>query len=158
MGTVRLFELGDETQLALKLRAADLAELTAVTDRPIAEVLREGAVNSVPSCSVISASGEVVGLFGVMPVGQRSGRVWLVGSDELTTNPLRKQFIRESRLYLRNLQNHYPLLFNVIDERNKLHVRWLQWLGFTFINRIPAYGREQRPFLEFVRCVHQQCS
>lgn len=153
MGYVRAYELGDETRLTL--RAADFAELTATSDRPAAELLCEGAANSVPSCSIITDRGEVVGLFGVVPVGANSGRVWLVGSDELTKNPLRKQFIRESKQYLNKLHKLYPLLFNVIDERNKLHVRWLQWLGFTFINRIPAYGREQRPFMEFVRCVHQ---
>jgi hypothetical protein len=29
----------------------------------------------------------------------------------------------------------------------------LMWMGFTFIRRIPAYGLEHRPFLEFVKHV-----
>ncbi len=151
MERVRPYELGDETQLAPKLRAADFAELTASSDRPAVELLREGAEWSVPSCSVVNDKGEVVAMFGVLPVGGRCGRVWLLGSDELTRNPLRKQFIRESHQYLNGLFRLYPLLFNHIDERNTLHIRWLKWLGFSFIRRIPAYGREQRPFLEFVK-------
>lgn len=155
MGCVRPYELGDETQLAPNLRGADLAELTASSDRPAVELLREGAEQSAPSCSVLDDRGQVVAMFGVVPVGKHSGRVWLLGSDSLAKNPLRKQFIRESHLYLNALFHNYRLLFNHIDERNALHVRWLKWLGFTFIRRNPAYGREQRPFLEFVKCVNQ---
>ena len=154
MGCVRQYELGDETRLAPILRAADFAELTASSDQPAEQLLREGAELSAPSCSILNGSGEVVGMFGVVPVGRNSGRVWLVGAEELTKNPLRKQFIRESHLYLNGLHKQYPLLFNVISEDNKIHVRWLKWLGFSFINRIPAYGRNKQPFLEFVRCVH----
>lgn len=151
MGRVRAYELGDETQLAPRLRQADLAELTASSDRPPVDILREGAALSVPSCTIVNDRDEVVGMFGAVPAGYRCGRVWLLGSDELTQNPLRKQFIRESHLFLHSLNQLYPLLFNTIDERNTTHIRWLKWLGFSFINRIPSFGPEQRPFLEFVK-------
>lgn len=154
MGSVVLYELGDETQLVPKLRAEDFAELTATSTRPPVELLRLGAEQSAPSCSILNAQGEVVGMFGVVPVAPGCGRVWLLGSDELIKNPLRRQFIRESHKYLDGLFKQYPLLFNVIDEQNTIHIRWLKWLNFTFIRRIPAYGLEQRPYLEFVRCVH----
>jgi hypothetical protein len=153
MGCVEPYELGDETQLVPKLRAEDFAELTACSTRPPVELLREGAVQSVPSCSILNTQGEVVGMFGVVPVAPRCGQVWLLGSDELTKNPLRRQFIRESRMYLNALHQQYPLLFNVISETNTIHIRWLKWLHFTFIRRIPAYGLEQRPYMEFAKCV-----
>jgi hypothetical protein len=35
-----------------------------------------------------------------------------------------------------------------------VHIRWLKWMGCTFIKRHSTYGVEQRPFLEFVRLKH----
>jgi hypothetical protein len=32
-----------------------------------------------------------------------------------------------------------------------VHIRWLRWMGFTFIKSHPKYGAEGRLFLEFVR-------
>jgi hypothetical protein len=58
--------------------------------------------------------------------------------------------LRKSYL-VQTLQQNYDVLFNLVDERNTLHIRWIQWCGFTFVNRHPALGAEQRPFLEFVR-------
>lgn len=77
----------------------------------------------------------------------------MFGSDALTVNPLRSQFLRECRRYLAGMEQLYPVLFNLIDERNTVHMRWLRWMGFTFIRRT-TYGHEQRPFLEFIKlCV-----
>ncbi len=90
----------------------------------------------------------------MVPTDDLTGAVWLLGSDALTQPPLRRQFLVEGTVYLDTLHRFRPLLWNVVDERNTLHVRWLKWMGFTFINRHPYYGAEQRPFLEFVRLKH----
>lgn len=147
MGFVRAYRPGDELDLACRLRVADLQELQAGTEMSPEDCLREGAEQSVPSCTIIGNIGFVAGMFGVT----ENGRVWLLGSDELVQKPLVKQFLQECKLWLDKLQDIHPLLFNYIDERNTVHRRWLKWMGFTFIKRHHEYGPHKMPFLEFVR-------
>jgi hypothetical protein len=156
MGFVRAYEPGDEVYIAACLRRADLQELSALSDRSPAEILREGGMNSLPSCTIVGNSGLSAGMFGVVDEGAGSGRIWLMGTDELVTKPLLHQFIRQSKSYFYGLELRYKLLHNRIDERNTIHIRWLQWLGFTFIQRIPEHGVQRRPFLEFIKlCANQ---
>lgn len=155
MGYVRAYTPGDAQELAPLLRAADLRELRASTDRPVVEVLEEGAELSVPSCTILDDSGTVAGMFGVVPYYD-FGKVWLLGSDALVRPPLSRQFMKECKTWLAAMETKYPALGNVIDARNTVHVKWLRWMGFTFIRTIPDYGVEKRPFLEFIKlCANQ---
>src|SRR5688572_10898171 len=146
MGFVRAYEDGDEVYLAYCLRKADRNELHALSDKHPAEILREGGMISAPSCTIVGNSGLTAGMFGVVDEGNGVGRIWLSGTDELVTNPLRRQFMRESKHYFAGLERMYKLLHNEIDERNTVHIRWLQWLGFTFVRRIPEHGVLRLPF------------
>jgi len=150
MGYVRAYQHGDARDLVPLLRIADWQEMLAVSHDDLETRLHEGAEQSAPSCTIIGNSGLVAGMFGVVPE-DHFGRVWMVGSDELTRPPLSRQFIRESRHYLAVMEWPYLAIGNQIDERNALHVHWLQWMGFTFVRRIPSYGVEERPFLEFIK-------
>lgn len=155
MGYVRPYQEGDAEELEPRLRDADRAEINAVTEKYPLEVLREGGELSSPSCTIIGNTGNVVGMFGIVSEGD-FGRVWLLGSDELVTGVLSRQFIRECRRYLQVLGKPYREMGNVIDERNVIHMKWLRWLGFTFIRRIEKYGVEERPFMEFKKsCANQ---
>jgi hypothetical protein len=149
MGFAREYREGDEYELAPRLRKADLDELKAASSQAPIDILRTGAYYSVPSVTIIGNTGEVAGMFGVVPQKDGSGVIWLLGSDELVQRPLSRQFIKECRVHLKWLGVNYTYLHNVIDERNIVHKRWLEWLGFEFTKRIPEYGVERRPFLEF---------
>lgn len=136
MGYVRVYEPGDELELAPRLRGADLRELQASTTLTPVDCLRAGAECSVPACTIIDNSGAIAGMFGV----NLDGRVWLLGTEAMTKGSLGRQFIHQCRAYVKTLQRLYPLLYNQIDERNTVHIRWLKWMAFTFIRRIPSYG------------------
>jgi hypothetical protein len=156
MGFARAYRAGDECDLAPRLRLADLQEIQATTTESPIDVLRTGAWWSRPSVTIIGNHGFVAGIFGVVPQEDGSGVVWMLGSDELTKPPLSRQFIRECRTFVKIIGRGYTELHNVIDERNTVHRRWLEWLGFEFTNRIPEYGVEHRPFLEFKKkCANQ---
>jgi scaffold protein Gp13 len=156
MGYVRPYQEGDAAELLPFLRKADYQEIRATTFMCVLDALEQGVEKSAPMCSIIGNTGCVEGLFGIQPEGI-FGRVWMVGSDELTKNPLRRQFIRECKTYLDVLSRGYGAIGNVIDERNTVHVRWLRWMGFTFLRRIDNYGVESRPFLEFIKlCAWEQ--
>jgi hypothetical protein len=106
--------------------------------------------------TIIGNNGFVAGMFGVVPQADGSGVVWLLGSDELVAPPLSRQFLRECKQHLAVMERAYTQLWNHIDERNTVHRRWLEWLGFEFYKRIPEYGHERRPFLEFKKlCANQ---
>lgn len=150
MGFVRCYRPGDEYDLAPRLRKADLQEIEAASAQDPIDALREGAEKSVPSCTIIGNIGFVAGMFGVVPE-DHFGRVWLLGSDELVTKPLSRQFLSECKSFLNGIERMYPAIGNIIDARNTLHIKWLRWLGFTFIRRIPDYGVERREFLEFIK-------
>lgn len=161
MAYVRAYSPGDAQILAPLLREADRREIQASSGRPEADVLEEGAELSVPSCSIIDDTDTVVGMFGVVPYYD-FGKVWLMGSDALVRPPTSRQLLKECKTWLSGLErvgfngHRYRSLCNVIDARNTLHIRWLKWMGFTFIRTIPDYGVEKRPFLEFIKlCANQ---
>lgn len=150
MGYVREYRDDDARYIAEHLRAADAREIAASCGQlPALDALRFCASSSGLLCTIMGQQPAAV--FGVVPVDDHAGAVWLVGTDELTKSPLRRQFLAEGRGYFDRLHDFRPLLFNYVDERNTLHIRWLEWVGCTFINRHPSYGFEKRPFLEFVR-------
>jgi hypothetical protein len=73
----------------------------------------------------------------------------MVATDELLEYQMK--FLRRSRIYIELIQQEYPLLHNVVDARNELHIKWLKWMGFKFIQLHEEYGVEKRPFYEFIR-------
>lgn len=151
MGYVREYRDGDAEYLAPKLRERDLQEIHAVSGlEPLPALLLCVRVSEV-LCTIVGSDERPAGMFGVSPIDEIAGAVWLLGTDELVKPPLRRQFLSEGLRYLDKLHTYRELLCNVVDERNTVHVRWIKWMGFTFIKRHEAYGFEQRPFLEFVR-------
>ena len=39
----------------------------------------------------------------------------------------------------------------VVDARNELHIKWLKFMGFKFIQRHENFGVAKLPFYEFLR-------
>ena len=108
-----------------------------------------------PCLSLISRHGTVIGMWGVVPQSDRVGRIWMLGTDAMFDDAIdRRTFLREAVKYVEELHQRYTVLFNEIDARNKVHMRWLRWMGFTFVRYRPNYGAEGRPFYEFCRVSH----
>lgn len=146
---VRPSDPGDADALAPQLRAADLAEMRAVTHEPPPRVLADGIARSSPCYTVVGDSGAPLAIFGAIPTREHAGFVWLAGCDELVANPY--LFLRHSREWLERLHEHYPVLWSRVDARNIVHVRWLRWSGFRFLRTIDEFGIERRPFHEILR-------
>ena len=144
MPHVRLSLAADCESLAGQLRPADLKELQAHKVTP--EVaLRVGYEASTP-CYTVEHEGEAIAMFGVSPltvgVPEGAGAVWLLGSDRI--KDIRTRFLRESRKWLEEISKPYDLLANAVHDENELHIRWLKFLGFTFVRKVS-------PFIEFAR-------
>lgn len=149
-GYVREARMADAFDLASRLRQADKDEVRAAAGLLPVAALHEGILTSDPCHTMCKASGEVVAVFGVAPQPEPLlGGVWMLASPGL--EDLQRPFLRKCRDWVDELNARYPILFNYVDARNTLHIKWLRWCGFTFINLHEAYGFERKPFYEFVR-------
>jgi hypothetical protein len=142
---VRLAEPGDAAALATRLREADVREIDAATGEQPLEALVRCVAASDPCYAIVADA--VVALFGVVPDGQERGIVWLVGSDDIWRHAM--TFARNSHAWVARLHERYRILWNFVDARNEIHLRWLSWCGFVIHRRIEEHGVGRRPFYEF---------
>lgn len=151
---VRPATLADVQWLAPRLRGDDVREIRAASGQTPLEALT-GAYHASSTCYAIEFHGELAALFGAAPTPDPTlGSVWLLGSDAVERNAIR--FLRESRQWIDRLHESYPILFNYVDARNTLHLKWLKWIGCVFLDRIDGHGHEGRPFYEFVHIRSQE--
>ena len=119
----------DIYDISPRLRTADLSEIEAASGLPPEVAILPG-LGPDSRCIAIEYDHQVCGLFGV--VGRRGppGIVWMVATPELERN--RFQFLRSCRSWIDRLRRPHPFLFNIVDSRNTLHLRWLEWAGAEF--------------------------
>ena len=151
-GYTRPSTVADIIPVANMMRAEDRAEVRAGCGQTPTEALIFCYFKGAPCMTMIGRGGEPVGMWGVVDEGEGLGRIWLLGTDELVKDkPNSIQFLRQAKPWLSKMLEQYDVLFNYADARNTVHIKWLRWMGFTFIKEHSNYGNEGRPFLEFVR-------
>ena len=92
-------------------------------------------------------NGELAGIAGVHGEGQ----IWMLCTPAILKYPV--TFAREAKRYVDSRQE--KLLWNLVDKRNKVHLKLLRFLGFKFLREL-EYGPNQLTFIEFCKlCVHQ---
>ena len=136
--------------LAPNLRQADRKECLAATGREPLGVLLDGLRLADTTMTMVAPTGIPVGIVGVgKSAVEDAGSIWLCATDDIEKYQM--TFLRNSKQVLKQLQQEYLVLHNFADARNELHIKWLRWMGFSFINKHEQWGFEQRPFYEFVR-------
>jgi hypothetical protein len=99
------------------------------------------------------AEDELAGLLGIQDTAvPEIGIVWMLCTPLIERYPF--TFLRDAREILPVVHTLHPIVTNQVDVRNTVHIRWLQWMGFTFLRRIERWGAESRPFIEFARLHH----
>lgn len=79
-------------------------------------------------------TGEVLGIGGIEPTRNlRVGAIWLLMTNAVESRKV--EFLRFSRKYLKTLLEDYDCLMNVVYNKNKLHVSWLNWLGAEWVEQ-----------------------
>ena len=140
----------DIDHIAALLREADKQECLATTGRMPLGVLHTALLYGDITLTLRTSEGERIGLCGVTPSPyDNAGVVWMCATDAIMKHQM--AFLRRSKAALDYLSADYDVLHNCVDARNTVHIKWLKWMGFSFINKHETYGVEQRPFYEFIR-------
>jgi len=151
----RRSDIKDVRPVAFNMRQEDVSEVMAGCGQTPTDALLFCYFKSRPCMTIVGRSGNPIAMWGVVDQGDRLGRVWMLATDELVDDkPNSIQFLRQARTWLARVMGDYDVLFNYVDARNVVHVKWLQWMGFTFIAKHSNYGHEGLTFLEFVRMSH----
>jgi hypothetical protein len=88
-------------------------------------------------------NGKTAGMAGVDP----GGLIWMLTTKAIEEYPV--TFARESKRYV---ERQKGLLWNIVDERNTVHLKLLKFLGFKFLRKI-SHGPNQLSFIEFCRVI-----
>lgn len=133
--------------IAPRMREADRLEVLAASGRSPASALRYSIGRS-DFAYTVEFDGRPETMFGCGTVDILSniGAAWLLGSDALEHHY--RDFLRGSKLWISRMQQEYAVLRNIVDDRNTVSMRWLEWLGFTLSEPVPM-GYEKRPFRTF---------
>ena len=144
----RLSTIEDIKYLAPRLRYEDKREILAHCGLPPYEALYLSFKYSDISFTIVNTENEPVAIFGINDAGNNVGAIWLLATDKL--KDIQFSFLRENKKVIDFLNTKYKILWNFVDCRNSLHIKWLKWCGFKFINK-QNYGVLNKPFYEFIR-------
>ena len=148
MGYLRKSKLSDLNHVVKHMRNMDKMEAYYQTGKQPEEALRLSYLYGQTNMAIADDNDNPIGLCGVIA----DGCIWMVATDELFDNRKYKiQLIREGRKWVNNLLKSYDLLYNMVYAENHSAIKWLKSLGFTFVNYHEEYGKESKPFYEFLR-------
>jgi len=147
---VRPATIWDCIALAKNIRPEDREEvLIASGQAPLPGLLH--SVRHFPKSTWAVADPSLCAMFGVSPYDPDPtiGVPWLLATPQLLQH--KRQLFVESPRYVEELGRGYRLLANFVYERNKKHMRWLEWAGFKLTQRFEEYGVGKKPFWLFVK-------
>ena len=87
-------------------------------------------------------NGKTAGMAGV----GNEGEIWMVCTPVIEKYP--HSFARGSKRFVESRTE--PLLWNIVDKRNIVHLKLLKFLGFKFLREL-KYGPNNLLFIEFCR-------
>jgi hypothetical protein len=144
----RLTTIEDIKYLAPRLRKADKQEILASTGFLPYEALHFSFLCSTMCFTIVNNKNIPVAIFGVTDCKENVGGIWAMATNEL--EKIKLSFLKECKAVIELLNKKYKILWNFVDCRNELHIKWLKWCGFTFLNK-QKYGVLNKPFYEFIR-------
>ena len=144
----RLATIEDIKYLAPRLRYEDKREILASVGLIPLDALLFSYYNSDLVFTIVSPKDEPVAIFGVGALGNGVGGIWLLATDNL--KDIKFAFLKENKKVINFLNTKYKILWNFVDCRNSLHIKWLKWCGFKFINK-KNVGVLNKPFYEVIK-------
>ena len=138
---------GHAGSLARNMCQRDIDECWAAGHRTPFQALSESLAAS-NNAKTGLYKGRVVCMYGIAEISILSniGIPWLLGTDEIEEHS--KYFLRQNRYYMNDIKKKYSYLFNFVDARNTVAIRWLKWLGFK-VSEAQPFGPDEMPFHKF---------
>tara|TARA_R110002020_G_scaffold132746_7_gene296371 strand:+ start:12781 stop:13275 length:495 start_codon:yes stop_codon:yes gene_type:complete len=122
----------DAHLLAPNLREADKQEVVSATGRKPVESLVKGYKLGLECYTVDDNRGEPIAMYGISGLDDGKGvAIWALASRTLVTE-CREDFKAQSKLWLAKVLKKYKHVYNYVDVRNKVHIKWLKDMGFSF--------------------------
>ena len=90
-------------------------------------------------------NGKTAGMAGV-----DNGIIWMICTPAIHEYPV--TFAREAKRFVESRTE--PLLWNIVDKRNTVHLKLLKFLGFKFLREI-SHGPNNLSFIEFCRVLRK---
>lgn len=146
---IRKAAASDAYELAPHLRQRDVEEIRAGTGLEPLPALLRSFNDSTLAWTAFDEDGPFA-IFGVGPLDTDTGSPWLLGADRLTRKH-RMYFLQNSRPYITQMHDLFPLLLNYVDARHTDSLVYLKRVGFTISKLIPEWGFERRPFYRFIK-------
>ena len=94
-------------------------------------------------------NGETAGIAGITD----QGAIWMLCTEAIHKYPM--TFAREAKRFIDSRDE--PMLWNIADKRNTVHLKLLKFLGFEFLREL-QYGPNNITFIQFAKCVNPQHS
>ena len=98
------------------------------------------AAQNLPCVYFTVPNGKTAGMAGV----ESNGTIWMLTTPAINEYPI--TFAREAKRYVDSRPENY--LYNIVDERNTVHLKLLKFLGFKFLRKI-SHGPNNITFIEF---------
>lgn len=149
-GRIDVAALSDVVELAANMRPEDVRELRATTPEgtSVEAVLGYNIGVSRRAYTVRTSDGRLMACLGVAPDGRGNGAVWMHGTTAMDARP--RAFARHTRMVKGWLHSEYSVLWNWADTRNSVHLRWLGWAGFVFLEKSTAPSNDGTEFIKFI--------
>jgi hypothetical protein len=136
--------VADAYFLGERLREDDIREIEATQNyKDGTDALIQGILESTDCWTILEPGTNIpVAMCGIQPVTPELLYVpiWLLGTD--TISRYTTKFLRITRKWLNIMVAQLGPVGNYVDERNELHVKWLEWNGFINYHTIPSPGGE----------------
>ena len=131
--------------IASRMRAADREEVFAASGRsPLSALCFSYRHSSLAWTALFDGRPEVMWGVGDINILTGIGAPWLLGTDAVEKNF--RGFLKISRNWPAQLLSRYTVIRNLVDARNTVSLRWLEWLGFRLYEPMEINGHPFRLF------------
>ena len=127
------------------MRNADRQEVAAASGKtPVQALTFSLRKSSIAYTALIDGRPEVMFGVGDLNILAGVGAPWLLGTDAVEKHYV--AFLRGSIDWRDQLLRRYSVLRNFVDDRNRVSIRWLEWLGFRLLDPVDMGGHQFRLF------------
>ena len=98
----------------------------------------------------LKATGEAVGIVGVIKVSSNVGGLFFVSTDNLKNGNM-FTLLRDSKIYVQEWSEKYKLLYDQCSNKNLLVIKWLEFLRFKLLSSTDEFNLYYKGELNYDR-------